>query len=89
MVIKKFKKELFKAQFYSYFCGPVIPDIYWMYCGYGNAILTTYTNLNIDEEIDPIIEEERKIKPWEQDVRLSIWKKYRTHTPVNIFEIKG
>lgn len=83
--IKKFNKELFEEQFYSYPCGPVIPDIYYIYCGYGNKILTTYKikiNKKIKKEIDPIIEEERDKKIWEEDERLSYWKKIEYHTPV-------
>lgn len=89
--IKKFKKELFKEQFYSYPCGPAIPDIYWTYCGYGKVILATYTDLNIDKEIikeiDPIIEEERKNKIWE-DKRFLVWKDIEQHIPIDIFKIK-
>lgn len=49
--------------------GPVVPDIYYHYCGYGAMPITSpvescklpkkYTSI-----IDPIVEEKRKLEPW-------------------------
>lgn len=49
--------------------GPVVPDVYYRYCGFGAMpIESTYENINIMEDdkkiIDRIVEDKRKLDPW-------------------------
>jgi len=49
--------------------GPVVPNVYYHYCGYGAMpILLSHENYNIKSEdeaiINPIVEEKRKLNPW-------------------------
>lgn len=62
--------EPFEDQFEAWQFGPVIPSIYYRYCGYGAMPITIkYENINLQGEdqviIDPIIEEKRELYPWD------------------------
>ncbi len=50
--------------------GPVVPEVYYFYCGYGSMPITSqYDRYEIESEdkgiIDEIIEGKRKLRPWE------------------------
>lgn len=50
--------------------GPVVPNVYYHFCGYGAMPITiTYDCINIAEQdksyIDKIVEEKRDLDPWE------------------------
>lgn len=50
--------------------GPVVPEAYYRFCGFGAMLITlTYDNVDIKEEdrtiINPIVEEKRAKNPWE------------------------
>ncbi len=49
--------------------GPVAPEVYYFFCGYGGlSILSTYDidySIAQDSQINKIIEEKRVVKPWE------------------------
>lgn len=49
--------------------GPVVPDVYYRYCGFGAMPIRVKYKTDIDEDtakrINPVIEEKRLLKPWE------------------------
>lgn len=50
--------------------GPVVPNVYYHYCGYGSMLITIPCSYDeVDKEdrkaIDSIVEEKRDLKPWE------------------------
>lgn len=47
--------------------GPVVPEVYYHFCGYGAMpIEAEYDNINIsDSDVDSIVEEKRKLNPWD------------------------
>ncbi len=49
--------------------GPVVPNVYYHYCGYGampisNATDVVSFDINILKNINIIVEEKRKVSPW-------------------------
>lgn len=49
--------------------GPVVPNVYYHYCGYGAMPIThtsEYSSLDnvIVRSVDPIVEDKRKLSPW-------------------------
>lgn len=50
---KIWKTSLFRAEFYAWQLGPVVPDIYYEYCSYAGRPIVKYYNTSIagsDEE---------------------------------------
>jgi len=49
--------------------GPVVPNVYYHFCGFGAMPITTVYNIFIEEEdseiIDEIVETKRELKPWD------------------------
>lgn len=49
--------------------GPVIPEVYYFFCGYGSLkieiIYSVFLENKITEKIDPIIESKRTLMPWD------------------------
>lgn len=49
--------------------GPVVPDVYYHYCGFGAMSIrmkyTTYISPEYTRIIDPIVESKRSLNPWE------------------------
>ncbi len=49
--------------------GPVVPNVYYHFCGFGAMPITTVYDISIDEEdagrIDEIVERKRELKPWD------------------------
>lgn len=50
--------------------GPVVPDVYYYFCGFGAMPITAnYMDVQISQydkgTINPIVEEKRKLKPWD------------------------
>ena len=63
------ESALFEEDIFAWQFGPVVPNIYYRFCGYGaSKILGRYPEIKIDEQtasiIDPIIEEKRELYPW-------------------------
>lgn len=47
--------------------GPVVPEVYYHFCGYGAMpICAEYEDINIfDSDVDSMVEEKRKLNPWD------------------------
>ncbi len=61
-------EPLFPEEIYAWQHGPVVPEVYFMFSGYGaakiqNIYVTTIEEIDLNL-IQPIIEKLRKIDPW-------------------------
>lgn len=60
---------LFPEEIYAWQHGPVVPEVYYMFSGYGAAKIRNRYSTEIDygtqEHLLPIIERLRNINPWE------------------------
>lgn len=60
--------SLFREEIYAWQHGPVVPEVYYMFSGYGASkiqnIYTTEIDQGTQSHIIPIIEHFRKINPW-------------------------
>ena len=67
--IKTKKEPIFTDEIQAWQFGPVVPEVYYEYCGYGAMPIYNEYKTQIDEEekriIDPIIETKRAMKPWQ------------------------
>ena len=49
--------------------GPVVPEVYYQYCGFGAMPIRMNYEVDISEEdvsrIDPIVEVKRSLNPWD------------------------
>ncbi len=52
--------------------GPVVPNVYYYFCGYGSMPITSKYNISLEEYdeneisiINKIIEEKRELAPWD------------------------
>ena len=55
-------KKLFDEDFYAWPYGPVIPEIYFQYCGYAGApISLEYNSIHIDDNVKKMIDKTIKI----------------------------
>jgi len=67
----KRESKLFDDYFEAWKFGPVIPNVYYSFCEFGGMPIVPLEiyNVSIDvetkETIDPIIEEKRKLFPWD------------------------
>ena len=54
---------------YAWKFGPVVPDIYFLFCGHGSTTITLKYDIVIDaddtKKMDPIIEDKREKYPWD------------------------
>ena len=62
-------RPLFQEDFFSWQIGPVMPNVYYRFCGYGaSKILGRYPGIMIEKDtkalIDQIVEEKRALYPW-------------------------
>lgn len=59
---------LFREEIYAWQHGPVVPEVYYMFSGYGASKIQSIYTTEIDQEtqsyIIPIIEHFRQINPW-------------------------
>lgn len=60
--------SLFREEIYAWQHGPVVPEVYYMFSGYGASKIQNVYNTGIDPKdtmnIDPIVEKLRQIDPW-------------------------
>lgn len=66
----KFDKLAFSDDFEAWKVGPVIPDVFYAYCGFGAMLISfSLTDFPISPEdaaiVDPLIEQRWLLKPWE------------------------
>lgn len=69
---KKFLQNhssLFEDDFVAWQFGPVIEDVYYNYCIFGSMPIRRRYIVDVEQKIkriiDPIIEEKRRLNPWE------------------------
>lgn len=63
-------KRAFAEDIEAWQFGPVVPDVYYYFCGFGAmpiSVLSGYYSVNIQDKsvIDGIIEAKRVLNPWE------------------------
>lgn len=60
--------SLFKEEIYAWQHGPVVPEAYYMFSGYGASkiqnIYSTEISPQMQAEIEPLIEQLRNLDPW-------------------------
>lgn len=60
--------SLFEADFYAWQHGPVVPEVYYMFSGYGASSIQNVYSTELDQgtqaNILPIIEKLRLLDPW-------------------------
>ena len=65
----RLKQEAFNDDFEAWQFGPVIPDVYYNFCGFGAMPITVHYDVDISEcdkrIIDPIVERKRVLNPWD------------------------
>ena len=65
----KYGCPLFSEDMYAWQFGPVVPDIYFLFCGFGSTTITLKYDIVIDvddtKKMDPIIEDKREKYPWD------------------------
>ena len=69
--LQRFRMPSFNGVIEAWKFGPVVPNVYYQFSGYGASPITlTYNNLDpIDdddqENMDPVIESLRRMDPWD------------------------
>ncbi len=62
-------EQLFVDDFEAWQFGPVVPDVYYKFCGFGAMKIHMNYDTDIEEQvklfINPIIAEKRKLNPWD------------------------
>ncbi len=60
---------LFEDDFEAWQFGPVVPAVYYQYCGFGATPIRMEYNITLDDAdrmiIDPIVEKKRILYPWD------------------------
>lgn len=68
-ILKKYKKPLFNEELEAWRFGPVSPEVYYKYKGYGSSDILVFEKSKEDpeykNEIDEIIEEKRTEYIWD------------------------
>lgn len=102
--LQKYKCPLFSDLIEAWQFGPVIPEVYYHYCGYGAMKITSIENSSFSEKdsciVDNIVEEKRILDPWDLvnathktggawDIIYNHGKGNRNVIPNNLIESKG
>ncbi|MFW6024951.1 MAG: Panacea domain-containing protein [Candidatus Woesearchaeota archaeon] len=62
-------RVLFTDEIQAWQFGPVVPEVYYHYCGFGSMAITMNYEINIDaddaSQIDTVVEEKRCKNPWD------------------------
>lgn len=65
----KFGSVLFSDEIQAWQFGPVVPEVYYQFCGFGSSAITMKYDVDIDQEdilmINPVVEEKRLKDPWD------------------------
>mgnify|MGYP001066953874 CR=1 FL=1 len=98
------KRILFSDEIQAWQFGPVVPEVYYQYCGFGSMAITMNYNIDIDyadqQKIDAIVEEKRGKDPWdlvqETHAQGKAWAEVyrdgwgnRRPIPVRLIQLKG
>lgn len=61
--------KLFGDDIEAWQFGPVVPEVYYQYCGFGSGSITMKYDIDIDVEdkveIDSIVQDKRQRNPWD------------------------
>lgn len=61
--------EAFSDEIEAWQFGPVVPAVYYMYCGFGASAIRMRYTVDIRSDyimiINPIVEQKRVLKPWD------------------------
>lgn len=67
--LQDYNKPLFSDFIEAWQFGPVVPEVYYHYCGYGAMKITSdeESDFSLDDTsvVDDIINEKRKLYPWD------------------------
>ena len=68
--VKQQDEPLFADVIEAWQFGPVVPNVYYNFCGYGSmSIIAQYPEVKVDQQarqiIDPIVEAKRALNPWD------------------------
>lgn len=62
-------RVLFSDEIQAWQFGPVVPEVYYQYCGFGSMAITMNYEVDVDNEdisiIDGIVNEKRCKNPWD------------------------
>lgn len=62
-------KCLFADDIQAWQFGPVVPDVYYQFCGFGSGSITMNYSIKLDETdiqmINPTVEDKRTKNPWD------------------------
>lgn len=62
-------RPLFADDIQAWQFGPVVPEVYYQYCGFGSRTIGMDYDVTLDPQdkvlIDEVVEEKRSKKPWE------------------------
>lgn len=60
---------LFMDEIQAWQFGPVVPEVYYQFCGFGSGAITMKYTTKIDSDdiqlINPIVEDKRRKAPWD------------------------
>lgn len=67
--LKEQGRPLFSDEIQAWQFGPVVPEVYYQYCGFGSRTIGMDYDVTLDPQdkvlIDEVVEEKRSKKPWE------------------------
>lgn len=97
-------QKLFIDEIQAWQFGPVVPDVYYQYCGFGSMPITMNYDIKLEDNdeatVNPIIEEKRGKQPWDlvEETHASgkAWAEVycegqgnRRNIPVDLIKTKG
>ena len=65
----EFGNCLFMDEIQAWQFGPVVPEVYYQFCGFGSGAITMKYDVEIEDDdvkmINPIVESKREKDPWD------------------------